>query len=74
MKKTFRNPPDVLDITGSVMYNKNMTTNREFQNLVDDLFERMDDVDPDAYAEYGAEAVEYDAAIEAGYYPSEVMA
>ena len=49
-------------------------TNRELQTLVDDLFERMDDMDPDAYAEYDADQVEYDAAIEAGYYPSEVLA
>ena len=64
-----------LDITDAVMYTKNMTTNREFQNIVDDLFDRMEDMDPDADAdaEYDAEAVEYDAAIDGGYYPSELL-
>ena len=56
------------------MYNRAMTTHRAFQNLVDELFQHVEDIEPVAeYAEYDAEAVEYDAAIEAGCYPSELL-
>lgn len=53
-------------------------TDREFQNVVDDIFRHLEDIEPYAYAEYAELDAEIDAkyyaAIDADSYPSEVLA